>query len=72
MTSANVDPTGMVSHKRLAFAQDGPPSKNVPAQPMKIAQGGRLSAVPPMNAVRPARMDATISWGMRSRMDNLQ
>jgi hypothetical protein len=45
----------------LATARLGPPARWVPAQQMKIAQGGRLSAVPPMKAVEAARIEAAIS-----------
>lgn len=52
---------GIVHHSLRAFAQLGPPSAKTAAHEMKIAQGGRWSAVPPMNAVSPASTEATIS-----------
>src|SRR5579863_770834 len=56
-------PTGIVIQIFRKLAEVGPPAANVPAQVMKIAQGGKFQGGIPMKTVVTARADATISAG---------
>jgi hypothetical protein len=68
MSIAYVEPMGIAGQmRRIRFAL-GPPAANVPAQLMKIAQGGRFKGGRAIITVVAASRDATISTGSRREL----
>src|SRR5215813_14221277 len=69
MSIANVEPTGITGQILRSTFTFGPPAANVPAQLMKMAQGGRFKGGRAMMTVVAASADATISGGRRELID---
>src|SRR5487761_2210847 len=63
MRKAAMEPTGIANQIRLRFCGLGPPMAKVPAQLMKMAQGGRCQGGMEMKMVVTASRDATTSAG---------
>src|SRR5215467_6412742 len=71
MSMANVEPTGIAGQILRSTFTFGPPAANVPAQLMKMAQGGRFNGGRAMITVVAASTDATISAGSRRELIDL-